>query len=686
MNRLRPPLPRNEKGQSIVIVALLLSFVFLALAALAVDGTIIYLRRRQLQNIADAAALTAAVALSQNKTEAQAYQAAMDSIAANEGWIEWYSTSNTPAPPTTNVGSGLNLTSGIEITSGCDVRVALQWSDLGTYFAQFVGHELLQVGARARAGCNRAGGLQPIAVKRFGDQFDWDTTPGLNAGNATIYCDSCSTQQSLPGPPAQGLGNAHDFLRPIISDTITQWPGWPDGTALYQSPTPHADLAGGAPGRDYFILGGNTDPNVGTVSYAGLINLDIRHVSVPPVEYYNGVTAGTNSNTLKDLAEYYIRRGYCCDIPEPGDQVAMYNGASASFGPQAMRETYAISDVVAVIVYDGHVFNTPNLAMTGSVPNFRSTHPTTTTVASDVLTYSVTLQAQNGFQSAAGGVSMNVEGLTGFADWGFSDASPIVGRNGINQQTITLYVTPTVTTVGTTTQVVTGTRMFYVSAIDDKMGGTNVRQYWAGIATIGDTVNGVQRDLPAVTGTPTNSDQNYPFLSVAKGGSAKYALELDLWGGATTQNVTVSYTGGSLPTGFSWASGSPGAPPWTRSTNTSHPGNTINNVKINISNSAVTSATPYELPFLVTAAGGMTQTFKLYIIVKDPGTTPNDYVEILGYAALQITGYYNGPNLIDPNDPSQPANGVRGRIVSRLVSDPSELTYGLRARLIPWEQ
>ena len=53
------PLPRNEEGQSIVIVALFLFFVFLAFAALAVDGTIIYMHRRNLQNIADVATLAA---------------------------------------------------------------------------------------------------------------------------------------------------------------------------------------------------------------------------------------------------------------------------------------------------------------------------------------------------------------------------------------------------------------------------------------------------------------------------------------------------------------------------------------------------------------------------------------------------------------------------------------------------
>jgi hypothetical protein len=452
---------------------------------------------------------------------------------------------------------------------------------------------------------------------------------------------------------------------------------------LYQSPSPHADLAAGSPGRGYFILGQGVGPNIGTTSYSGLVNLDIRHVASPPLEYYNGVSAGTNSNTLKDQAEFYIRRGYCCDIPVPGDQVAMFNGTSAAFAPHAFQETYAVGDTVAVIVYDGHVFNTPNLSLTGPSPNYKTTYPTTTTVTSpaNVLSYTITLKAEQGFQSAAGGVTMDVEGLAGFANWSFSPtASPIVGRNGINQRNITLYVTPTVTTT-TSTAVVTGTRMFYVSAIDDKSGGSGIRRYWAGIASVGDTVNGVQRKKPAkpaVTGTPTNSGQTYPFLSVVKGQQAKYSIELDLWGGAANQSVTVNPVG-SLPTGFSWVS----LPPWSKNTNSNHPGSSFNlNIKID-QNNAVAQATPYVLPFVVTA-GTMSQQFNLYVLVEEANTTVKDYVEILGYATLQITGYYNSSNLIPPGS-STLANAVRGRIVSPLFTDPSKLTSGLRARLIPWD-
>jgi Flp pilus assembly protein TadG len=669
---------KNEKGQSIVIVALFFFFAFLVFAALSVDGTIIYLRRRQLQNMADAAALVAAEQLSVSKDVTVAYQKAMDSIDENRGYVEWYSTSATPDPPNTNVGSGVNLTTGIEISNDCNVRVALRWNDVGTYFTQFFGRNTLQVGANAHAACNRAGGLTPIAIKRFGDERDWNMNL-QNVNNATVYCDDCNTQVSLPGPPSQGLGKATEFLRPESAteeyrDTIADWPSAFD---MYQPPGDFADRDGGAPGREFWILGGGVGPNQGTSSYSGLVNLDIRHVSAPPVEYYNGVGPGTQSNTLKDLGEFYIRRGYCCDIPEPGDQVAKYNGVSASFSPVALQQTYKVGDVLAVIVYNGHVFNTPQLAMTGEDPNHKITHPTTDTIASNVLTYSIHLEAQNGFQSSPSGLRMDVDGLNGFAGWSLSPtAAPVLGRNGINERWITLTVTPTTTGVGTTTHVITGTRMFYVSAIDDMPAGTSIRRYWAGIASIGDEVNGIQRDRPAVTCYPTNSEQTYPFVSTVIGQQAKYELKLDLWGVGGTQAVTVAFTS-TLPSGFEWVN----TPPWTRATDPSkHPGSKLQ-VNLKVNGNVVTN-TIHTIPLAVSSAGVEPQSCELYVLVEDASSTVQEYVEILGYAAVEIMGYYNSGN---PVSPGQSANAVRGRVVSELMSSPPDLTYGLRARLIPWD-
>jgi hypothetical protein len=527
-------------------------------------------------------------------------------------------------------------------------------------------------------------------MKRFGDEFDTDDgpPPPNPSDSNTIYCETCDTRRSLAAAPPdeQGNASAYDFFRPKASDQdeIAEWPGWPNGLGLYQSPSPHTVT--GNPGREFFFLGEEAGPNLGNNSFSGLVNLDIRRpVGSPTVKYYNGVAAGTQPNVMKDLGEYYIQRGYCCDIPVPGDWVAMFSGTSSAFSPQALQDTYPPGDVIAILIYNGTVLKTPSMAITGEIPNQKATYPTTTTISSEVLTYSLTLAAIDDFQTSPMGLTMDVEGLEGFADWSFSNSSPPLGHSGIYTRNITLTVVPTVTTVGTTTHVVTGTRMFYVSAVDDKFSGSGVTRYWAGVASIGDHVPdefGVlyQRQLPAVTGIPNSTADNYPYLLVAKGDQATYAVDLNLWEGAGDQDVTVDFTG-TLPTGFSWV----GSPPWTQNNVRANPppqGKV--NVKIKV-NSAATAETLSELPFLVTAADGMTQTFKLYVFVEEAPSTVNDFVEILGYAAVEILGYYNNKNLIDPYD-SHPANTVRGRFVSKIMQDPSELTYGLRARLIPWEQ
>jgi hypothetical protein len=186
--------------------------------------------------------------------------------------------------------------------------------------------------------------------------------------------------------------------------------------------------------------------------------------------------------------------------------------------------------------------------------------------------------------------------------------------------------------------------------------------------------------LPSVTCTPTNSDDNYPFVATIKGQQAKYEMELDLWEyptGTPNQNVTVSFTG-TLPTGLQWVS----PPPWSKSTKANdHPGSKFG-VNLKINDTAQVNVV-HEIPLTVSAPGAAPQTCKLYVLVEEAGSTTKEYVEILGYAVVQITGYYNNEN---PVSPGQNANSVRGRIVSRLMTDPSELTYGLRARLIPWDQ
>ena len=533
-------------------------------------------------------------------------------------------------------------------------------------------------------------------MKRFGDEID---VVGSGGPPPTIHCDSCNTKLKLspnpPTEPGQGNGNGYDFFRPKASDAdiIIDWPGWGvDPFGLRKNPSPHA--TNGSPGRDFFFLGNAARASVGTGSgsWQGAVNLDIRRpVGSPVVTYYNGVTAGTGAATLKDMGSYYIRNGYCCDIPEPGDWVAMFPGVSGF--PTDLRATYAPGDIIAIIIYDGTVFETPTFLMTGT-PDVQETHPNTTTVTSNVLTYTINMAVPPpdlNFQSAAGGLYMEVEGLDGFANYSFTPTSrPVLGHSSIFTRVVNLIVTPTLTTttVGTTTvtNVVTGTRMFYVSS--DDRDSTGVVRYFAGVATIGDTVDygsgPIERDVPAVTGVPTNSDNNYPYLIVEHGKQASYKIDLSLWGvdSSAKHDVTVQFTG-SLPTGFSWAPGSGTGSPRTWSENDVRLASTNKSVSIKLNiDSTATPNTLYTLPFsVVDDDNGASSTFNLYIFVEEAKPTTQFFVEILGYAAIEIEGYYNNTIPFSGTNP----NTVKGRFVSELQSDPSSLIYGLRARLIPWD-
>jgi hypothetical protein len=125
-------------------------------------------------------------------------------------------------------------------------------------------------------------------------------------------------------------------------------------------------------------------------------------------------------------------------------------------------------------------------------------------------------------------------------------------------------------------------------------------------------------------------------------------------------------TASKLPAGFTWGGG--GQPPW----NATVSAQTTFAIKLKVDNgTTISTVAPYEFPFLVEAANGMTQTFKLYVYVEEADSKNDQYVEILGYAAVEILWY-------DTND-------VYGQYVSQLEADYTDLTSGLRPRLIPWE-
>src|SRR5512135_1536081 len=96
-------LRESEAGQAAAFVAILLFFLFLPLAALAIDGSMVYLVRRDLQNVADAAALSACNAIAQGGDSAAAYTAAESTIQTNLSSWQPFVGDN---PPGTNTGAG----------------------------------------------------------------------------------------------------------------------------------------------------------------------------------------------------------------------------------------------------------------------------------------------------------------------------------------------------------------------------------------------------------------------------------------------------------------------------------------------------------------------------------------------------------------------------------------------------
>lgn len=73
----------GENGQVLVLLVLVM-VVLLGFAALAIDGGMTMMTRKRAQNSADAAAMAAALALSNGNTRPQAYQIALDTAARND--------------------------------------------------------------------------------------------------------------------------------------------------------------------------------------------------------------------------------------------------------------------------------------------------------------------------------------------------------------------------------------------------------------------------------------------------------------------------------------------------------------------------------------------------------------------------------------------------------------------------
>ena len=351
-----------------MLVALFL-VILLAFAGLAIDVGRQAAERRHVQTAADAAALAACHALTDGESdaaaEADARQAAMVNL------------NNSPVGGNANIADDANrvyqdghagdpsyLKSGI-IISGPSVRVAIQ-SFVDTALARAIGVSSMETGARAR--CSLAGGpALPLVARRY-----------LNA----------------PGP---GNGFVDTLATEVTSDD-----GQVDANNVlgYDIRTPASEAN---PGPLFEIYGPNSKA-ANDSAFRGFVALDVRNFqSTVSRVYYNGVTAGTSTTTLKDIEGDYLIDGYIGPAfppittpADPNDQVAILEGNDTPMVVGNFDEVFEADDRVLLAVYNGTVMQIPDFAISppGSITiasTANITGPSFTVSRNDAFNSTVTL-------------------------------------------------------------------------------------------------------------------------------------------------------------------------------------------------------------------------------------------------------------------------------------------------------
>jgi hypothetical protein len=634
-----------ERGQVLVIVALTITLL-LAFAGLAIDVGRQVAEQRHIQTAADAAALAGCRALIAGDSDASA---AAQARAIGEVNLEHSPAAGLAviAPDIARVytsghaGDPAYLESGI-IISGTTIRVAIH-SEVEAILARVVGVGSLEAMGRAR--CSLQGGpALPIVVKRY------DAPPGPGGG----FVDAVATAATS----STGAVDATNVL------------GYGGRTpATEANPGPVVELYG--PGAK-----ANNDS-----SFRGFVALDVRNFqSVFSRVYYNGVTAGTNANTLKNMQGDYILTGYpgpgfpsITSPADPNDQVAVMSGNSSAMVLGNFSQVYEPGDRVMLAVYNGTVMEIPDFAITP--PSFISLASTT---SSPVTGPTFTVSRNASFNST---VTLHLHG---------DHLAPNPAHDLIPGEP----PTNAAPTAGHMNQPVWSTNVFIPSA-----GGTNV--VMQSIST-----NGVPAGIYTVwleghSGNPYFQTRRQPTAVRIGGAVRDFSLtnsiaygDVPSLGGSTNLSLYVSTTSSSStrwgPTGtavslsvdagtftdcsYGVASINPGQ--LTISPASVTPSSSGNGAAATLSiNSLGLAPGCYAFTVRGTGTNGAGQPVTHLLQVTFTVATSSgsgQYVDIIGFTVFDIT--------------NADSNSISGRAVSPIAADPNDpvLRRAQRARLVPW--
>lgn len=636
---------RRETGQVLVIFVFAL-VTLMAAAGLAVDIGRFYSERRFLQNAADAAALAAGNVLVNGGTDDAARAEARAVLARN---FSVPPNGIVPAlPPADNgdavyrtghAGDPVFVIDGILISGG-SVRVAVR-NTIPYTFGRAVGLDTNMIVAQARV--RFEGNLLPIAVRRY------IKAPGSNTGAAPCVDDFNSFMDFFATASTACLGTDGN-----ASARINPSPG-----AAFSPSTPDNDRSNHGPIVE--ILGQGADPDNGA-DFRGFVALDIRDFQTPSSQrYYNGVTASTNANTLKDMqAKWILNGGYpgpgfpaAVSPPSSDNQVAILSGNSAGIVVDAFAKRFAPGDEILVAVYPGVTMQIPDFSM--STPGIVSVGTTGTTANAGSLRVSRN-QAFSGVVTLSTVVDAN------------DPTNPLVLGTMLNPTSpITYNPNPVTPSLGSGTgvamqnlQTAAAAEGIYALWIKGQAGSPYLTTKYTPFALKVGTVN---RDYSF---TSNSSEQT----AASGGNSVAFTLNLKRSGGVFGAAVNLSLEampGETLPAGLGSVTFSPASVTPTSSG----------------ASSTLTIGTgtlaPGRYQFVVRATGinsdsrRVTRLMALTVYVGTSSSGGNqDYVDIVGFAVMRVVGITS--------------NSVTAYAITPVIADPSDsrLRRGQVARLAPW--
>jgi hypothetical protein len=607
-------------------------------AGLAFDVGRFYSEKRFLQNAADAGALAVANALIRGESNADAEAEGRDILARNLAGSPTGTTAvvaTTPEYATGHAGEPPYLTSGILISGG-DVRVAIR-SDVTYTFGRVIGLGSAMIGGQARV--KTKGDLLPIAVRHY------INAPGPFSG-AVAPCD----------------GNTNQF-QDLISTANTACLGSVSDGSLRSTPNPGLPFNATVPDDDpvnhgpiISLVGQGASPS-NAANFRGFVALDIRNFqyqSPPSNVFYNGVTSGTNANTLKAMEAGWVANGYpgpdfppAVVPPDPNDQVGIIDGNSSGIVVDAINARYDPGAEILAAVYSGTV---------QSIPDFSYTVASTATI--------------NTNQNRDGTITMNVTknaSFTGvvatsaFPDWG--DPSHPWGTTLVPLTFSPSPMTPNGTVTWTTFQTSGAPQGVYTVWVQGHSSDPVLLDHYY---PVGISIGSVNRDFSTSSGATV--------MIPATGGTASSNVTISTPNNNGTYfggTVSLSIEGGAdangvLPTGIGAVSVTPSSITLAKGTTQA--------ATISV-NGGTLGPGVYSLTLRVTGANSAGQTVTRLVpitVAIATASTTNEYVDILGFATFRITW-------ID-------SNAVYGYAISGVYADMNDpaLRRGQVARLVPW--